>query len=208
MNGEENNRFKNGEKLHSLREAMKDPILLGELKQQFRDMELDKSLKISDKIRIRKSHIGDIKAFSPNPEMVRQLEEMTAFLDEQREEKERKEALKEQREIDNAKHIKNISENTDYIAKEFKVTAGALIALNSTMDRMGITFSDIQKDVEESKAINAEIFEILAKTHISNETERLKATESLLTRIQDKAILAEIPANIMSLIDFIMNLPQ
>lgn len=69
---------------------------------------------------------------------------------------------------------------------------------------MGLTFSDIQKDVEENKAINAEIFEVLAKTHISNEQERLKATESLLTKINDKAKLVEIPANIMSLIEFIM----
>lgn len=115
----------------------------------------------------------------------------------------RKAREKEQREIAQTQYLKNISENTDYIAKEFKTTSIALITLNNIMARAEVTFSDIQKDVEESKAINAEIFKILAKTHISNEQERLKATESLLTKIQDKAVLAEVPANIMSLIDFI-----
>lgn len=205
---EQDNRFNNGEKFQSLREAMKDPIRLEELKQEIKTMGLGNHLKFADKMQFRKSYIGDIKTFSPNPEMIRQLEEMTAIIDEQREEKERKEALKEQREIAQTHYLKNISENTDFIANQFKITSISLITLNNIMARAEVTFSDIQKDVEESKAINAEIFEILAKTHISNEQERLKATESLLTKIQDKAVLAELPANIMAIIDVVTNLPQ
>ncbi|MFQ3905479.1 hypothetical protein ABLV94_07275 [Staphylococcus sp. Mo2-7] len=109
-----------------------------------------------------------------------------------------------QLQIKQTQYLKSIAENMDFIANQFKMTSTALITLNATMDKMGVTFSDIQKDVEENKAINAEIFEVLEKTRISNEEERLKATESLLTKINDKAKLAEIPTNIISLINFIM----
>lgn len=145
---------------------------------------------------------------TPEPEMFDRISKFNLELDEKVKLEQAEKAELKQLQIAQTQYLKNISENTDYIANQFKMTSNALITLNNTMDRLGITFSDIQKDVEENKAINAEIFEILEKTRISNEKERLKATESLLTKIKDKAVLAEIPANIMAIIDVVTNLPQ
>ncbi|MGY5434316.1 hypothetical protein [Staphylococcus xylosus] len=145
---------------------------------------------------------------TPEPEMFDRISKLHLELDEKVKLEQAEKAESKQLQIAQTQYLKKISENTDYIANQFKMTSNALIILNNIMARAEVTFSDIQKDVEESKAINAEIFEILAKTHISNEQERLKATESLLTKIQDKAVLAELPANIMAIIDVVTNLPQ
>lgn len=145
---------------------------------------------------------------TPEPEMFDRISKLHLELDEKVKLEQAEKAESKQLQIAQTQYLKKISENTDYIATQFKMTSNALIILNNIMARAEVTFSDIQKDVEESKAINAEIFEILAKTHISNEQERLKATESLLTKIQDKAVLAELPANIMAIIDVVTNLPQ
>lgn len=145
---------------------------------------------------------------TPEPVLFDRINKLRVELNETQYLEQAEKAELKQLQIMQTRYLKSIAENMDFIANQFKMTSTALITLNATMDKMGVTFTDIQKDVEESKAINAEIFEILAKTHISNEQERLKATESLLTKIQDKATLAEIPVNIMSLIDLIMQLPN
>lgn len=115
---------------------------------------------------------------------------------------------REEIERDEAKvqYLKNISENMDYIVKQFKDTAISLERLNNMLERMGLTFEDIRKDVEESKAVNFEIFEILGKENIANEKGRLEATETLLKKFKDPVNSIDVSANIMSILDIIINL--
>ena len=202
---EQEKKFENGEKFQSLGEAMKDPVRLGELKQEFNKIMMDKHLNISDKMQIRRSYIGDGLKHGPHPNIVRQIEEWNEILDEQRKEKEQQKAIKEQREIDNNKYLKNISDNTDYIVKQFKDTALNLERLNNLLGRANMTLEDIRNDVNESKLVDFEVFELLAKNSIATEPERLEATEKLLTKLKDKAYLIDVSANIMTLFDIVLN---
>lgn len=168
-----------------------------------RAAERSKSLSDEIKEKMRPANRSNLISI-PEPAIYDRISELSVEIDKSKQFEQAEKAELKELQILQTRYLKSIAENMDFIANQFKMTSTALITLNSTMDRMGVTFSDIQKDVEESKAINAEIFEILAKTHISNEQERLKATESLITKIKDKATLAEIPVNIMNLVDLIM----
>lgn len=131
--------------------------------------------------------------------------ELTDSINEFHEEKAKKEHEAIERDVAKTRYLQNISQNTDYIAKQFKVTATNLETLNKLLEKSNMTLEDIKEDVEENKQVNFEIFELLAKERFSNEKERLKTTEKLLTKLKDPLNSIDVSANITSILNIVIS---
>lgn len=99
------------------------------------------------------------------------------------------------------KHLKNIDNNLNKIAKATTDIHRQLIILDALIKQSNKSIKDIKDQVDTNNKINAEIYETIVSSNISNEDERLKTSEKLISGGAD---ISTITTSLLSIANMII----